>query len=225
MLTGINLIVRSGSFPATVSGGIIRVGATSANRSTISSTLSNNGTLTQVAANYSPVFQAGLFNYAITFDTPFSYNPAAGNLLIEIFQPNSIGVDLRTATSTQSATAYNSTTFGNFAGPSGAPALSLSLMYPPLKFRPPTAFCPSAGSGSPYWRPGGALRRQPGPTESRPRREHADDQWPAGGRRSEEQCPVSDTLGPERRRKRRSRLVCIRPARSQNCPHRSSAAG
>ena len=117
LLTGINLntSLNSPGFMGQLVGATIRVGVTSVNRTTISSTLSNNATgpLSLVASNYTPVFQAGPFNHAIVFDTPFLYNPASGNLLIEIFQPSAVGVSLQLSAASQTARAVNSSLFGN----------------------------------------------------------------------------------------------------------------
>ncbi len=64
-----------------------------------------------------------VFNHIIRFDTPWCYDPAQGNLLVEIASTWVSGADLavsRSSGSAESSRAYNSTRFGNAASPTTA---------------------------------------------------------------------------------------------------------
>ncbi len=95
----------------------------------LDSVLTNNpsGPMTQVfSARVSQVLVAtGTedFSFILRFDTPFCYDPALGNLLIELQSTWVSGADLsvsRTSGSAESSRAYNSTRFGNAASPTTA---------------------------------------------------------------------------------------------------------
>jgi len=86
-----------------------------------------NGSMTEVfRARVSEVLVATGpedFSFILRFNTSFCYDPAQGNLLVELFSTFVGGADLsvsRTNGSAESSRAYNSTRFGNAASPTTA---------------------------------------------------------------------------------------------------------
>ncbi len=91
--------------------------------------LANNpsGSMNEVfSGRVSEVLVAGgteAFTFVIRFDRPWCYDPAQGNLLVEIKSSWVSGADLavgRTSGSAEASRAYNSTRFGDLASPTTA---------------------------------------------------------------------------------------------------------
>lgn len=94
LLTGIRFINSESTPLTTVTGGTISVGTTSVSPGAISSTLSSNlsGPLTLVASDYALTALTGAFDIQILFDTPYLYDPAAGNLILQFFTPGTYAI-------------------------------------------------------------------------------------------------------------------------------------
>ncbi len=94
VLTGIRFINGNAAALTPILGGTISMGTTSVSAATMSGTLSSNATgpLTLVASDYALTALAGTFDIQILFDTPYLYDPGAGNLILQFFTPGTYGI-------------------------------------------------------------------------------------------------------------------------------------
>ena len=105
-----------------------------------------------MAANFTLVLTgtlgANAYDGHLAFDTPFLYDPADGNLLLEFFTPSTFGMGVRSnSASTTSGSAFDSAVIGaaetpgfarniqyNFVDPAGVPELNAAHCIPAFTF-------------------------------------------------------------------------------------------
>lgn len=94
-LTGLDFRYANGNnAPFVMTGATISASVTPVTPAGLSLTQAANlgpGGLSLVASNYTLQAAAGLFNLHVQLDTPFFYNPASGNLLLQFDTPGNSG--------------------------------------------------------------------------------------------------------------------------------------
>ena len=117
LLTSIDFSLNGGTPPAFYTGATIHAGVTPVASGSLTTNLSSNAPnpLTLVASSYAFTAVADIFDLRIVFDTPFLYNPADGNLILQYFSPASGNIRVVwSAGSSVTSGVFNSANSGSF---------------------------------------------------------------------------------------------------------------